>query len=249
MLRNVSTVTFFAVHWRRLITAGLLMAFSASTVASGFYKWVDENGVVHFGDRVPDTATKREREIVNPYGMTIETLAAQKTPAQIAEEKRLRAEQERLAEEQRKSDERDRRLLQTYPSVEDIIEVRDRRVLTVDARSQILRQSLEKLQTKWNNLEEDAQPYAGYSDDEDAKPLPENLAQNIETTEEAIAAHMLRLKELREEKKEIETYFSEDIKRLKELKGVKTEDDAADKTGEVSSQSEVTVAAETDVSP
>ncbi|NND64917.1 MAG: hypothetical protein HKM24_03030, partial [Gammaproteobacteria bacterium] len=48
-------------------------------------------------------------------------------------------------------------------------------------------------------------------------------AQSIETTEEAITSHMQNLKELRKEKEEIIAFFEDDIKRLRELKGVAPE--------------------------
>src|ERR1700680_3407503 len=105
---------------------GLLAAagFAAGTgTGSGrtVYKWVDEQGVTHYGDHIPPEYATQERHVINSQGVEINRLEAQKTPEALAAE-----DQKKLEAEQSKS--RDRNLLNTYASVQEIERLRDQRV-------------------------------------------------------------------------------------------------------------------------
>ncbi len=52
------------------------------------YKWVDENGVAHYGDRIPPQYAKKESSVLNKQGVEVGHNDAQKTPDQLAEEAR-----------------------------------------------------------------------------------------------------------------------------------------------------------------
>ena len=49
------------------------------------YRWVDEQGVVHYGDNIPPQYASQDRTILNAQGIEVGHLDAQKTP-----EERLR---------------------------------------------------------------------------------------------------------------------------------------------------------------
>src|ERR1700680_2999177 len=55
------------------------------------YKWVDKDGVTHYGDRVPPEYASQEQHILNSRGLEINHLDAQKTAEQASadEQKRL----------------------------------------------------------------------------------------------------------------------------------------------------------------
>src|SRR5271170_4720203 len=84
-------------------------AGAGSTAAPGHtvYKWVDEQGVTHYGDRIPPEYAAQEQHVMNAQGIEINHLEAQKTPEQLAveEQKTLEAQQSRN---------RDKNLLSTY---------------------------------------------------------------------------------------------------------------------------------------
>jgi hypothetical protein len=50
------------------------------------YKWVDEHGVIHYGDHIPPEYATQERQVINKQGVEIRRLEAQKTPEQLAAE-------------------------------------------------------------------------------------------------------------------------------------------------------------------
>src|SRR5271169_937278 len=55
------------------------------------YRWVDEQGVVHYGDHVPPEYTGKDRTILNGRGVEVGHLDAQKSAEQIAADERARA--------------------------------------------------------------------------------------------------------------------------------------------------------------
>ena len=48
------------------------------------YKWVDEKGVVHYGDSIPPQYAKQERSVLNRHGVEVGRLEGEKTDAQRA---------------------------------------------------------------------------------------------------------------------------------------------------------------------
>jgi hypothetical protein len=92
----------------------------------GIYKWVDENGVTHYGQSIPPEYRDGAAEEMNRGGVTVRRIAPARTPEerQAQEEKAQREleEQKRLAEQRR----RDRALINTYGSAEEIDAARDR---------------------------------------------------------------------------------------------------------------------------
>ncbi len=92
------------------------------------YKWVDKDGVTHYGDHVPPEYASQEQHILNSRGYEIKHLDAQKTPEQVAAD-----EQKRIDADQRQQ--RDRNLLSTYASVQEIERLRDQRLTLIAIRS------------------------------------------------------------------------------------------------------------------
>src|SRR5229473_2587796 len=77
-----------------LVTTSL----SAGTPPPGgrkLYKWVDEQGVTHYGDHIPPEYASQEQHVINSQGVETERIEAQRSPEQMAaeEKKRLEAEQ------------------------------------------------------------------------------------------------------------------------------------------------------------
>ena len=205
-----------------LVSTGLLIAAGAAIAGSGdgstqYYRWVDENGTVHFGDSVPAEHADRRREVINQQGVTVETLAAEPT-----EEERLRQQQarsEELAREQSAKDQerRDQVLLKSYTSANEIEALRDRRVDMMNAQIRVTEIYLDNLREKLKRLEKEASRFSPYSDDPKAEPLDEKLALEISTILESIMAYEDNLQEAMTEQGQLMARFNEDISRYREL--------------------------------
>ena len=105
-----------------LLACSLLCAPIAN---AWMYKWVDNEGKVHYGDSIPPEFSDKERKRINERGRTVKVFEAAKTPEEIAEAKRL--EEIRLAELKKAEDQarRDNVLMATFSNEEDMVKTRD----------------------------------------------------------------------------------------------------------------------------
>ena len=205
---------------RALTASTLLMLLALSAQASDkdpkLYRWVDSEGVVHYGDSIPAEYAEIERQVINEHGITLDVMRAKKTAEEIAEEKRL--EEIRQREELRRR--ADAALLATYLSVDEIEMHRDRRVELFQAQARVTELYLRNLQRRLSSLESEAQRYRPYSDDPDAEMISPDLAEDLATTRDTIARHENNLERFREDEQNIVARFAGDIDRFKELKGL-----------------------------
>lgn len=194
----------------------VLLPLAVAAQEAKVFRWVDENGVVHFGDSIPAKYAELPKQVLNEHGVAVEELEGKKTPEQIEAE---RIEKERLmAIELRKR--ADQALLATYLTVEEIMMHRDRRVELFQAQSKVTELYLSNLSRRMENLRQDAARYSPYSEDPDAAIIPEDLANDLRVTKDTIARHERNLKKFLDDEKRIISRFAGDITRFKELKGI-----------------------------
>ncbi len=205
---------------RTFIAALVLFAVPAAAIlAQPLYRWVDDDGVVHFGDRVPPEYADRSRHRLNTQGVAVgyeegvlsdEERAAQAEAAALAEEEaRQRAEIAR----------RDRMLLDTYLSVADIERLRDQRLELLDSQIQVTQLYVNNLRERLQRLHAEASRYSPYNESEDAPPVPSNLAREISETLGSINVYEDSLTRTRAEQEQMRENFARDIARFRELRG------------------------------
>jgi len=193
-----------------------LFAAAADTGTPKLYRWVDSEGVVHYGDTIPARYAELERQIVNEHGITVDILHAKKTEEEIAEE--LRQEELRQARElQRRADQA---LLATYLSVDEILLHRDRRVELFQAQARVTELYLSNLKRRLEKLQLEASNYRPYSSNPDAKMIDPDLASDIASTKDTVERHEANLQRFQEDEQNIVARFDGDIDRFKKLKGL-----------------------------
>lgn len=180
------------------------------------YRWVDKNGQVHYGDSIPPEYAEQDRDILNRHGIPVGHEEGTVTP----DEARAKAAADKAAKTIQDQKNRDRTLLQTYQSVEEIEVLRDRRLELVDAQLTIYEQTLTSLRAKRSQLEKQASRYLPRNKEPVAQPLPEGLALDIGRATTDIGTQQQNLVAKRLERDTIHAKFGADIKRFKELRAV-----------------------------
>src|SRR5450631_2273545 len=217
MGRSIGEVFLKNLAW--VLSVLVLLAttsFSAGAApANGrkLYKWVDEQGVTHYGDHIPPEYATQEQHVVNSQGVEIERLEAQKTPEQIA------------AEEQKKTEasegqSRDRNLLNTYVSVQEIERLRDQRVALVSDQIKVTNQFLEVLNGRLKKLRTASMRFKPYSSESNAPPMPDQMAEDLVRLGNDIRTQEENLRQKRSEELTMRKQFESDIGRFKELKSI-----------------------------
>ncbi len=194
-----------------------LPAFLVVTAVSAerTFKWVDEEGNIHFGDRVPPRYANREREEINKQGRTVKVYEAPKTAEEKAE---IRRQAELEAAEKERTKKRaihDRSLLATYSSEEDMLMARDGKIASVDALIQLTNSRIESSRKRLLTLETEAAEF-----ERSGKPVPKILQSQITTARSQLIDNEAFVIAKEKERQVITEKFSADISRYRELKGL-----------------------------
>jgi hypothetical protein len=201
---------------RTLVPLLLLALAAGPAAAQKLYRWVDENGQVHYGDRIPPQYADQDRDVLNQRGVAVGREEGAETP----EEARARMEQEKAAKAIEERAQRDRMLLQTYQNVDEIEMLRERRIDLIDSQMIIQEQSLKTLRQRHADQLARAQRFAPRNTAADAPPMPEGLAEDIARSESDIQTQERNLQKKRDERAALNAQFDADVRRFKELRGL-----------------------------
>jgi len=177
------------------------------------YKWVDAQGVTHYGDRIPPEYAAQEKQVINSQGVEISRLEAQKSPEALAADEQRRAEAEQ-------SQNRDRNLLNTYGTVQEIERLRDQRVTLLADQIKVTSQFLDVLNGKLKKLRDGSLHFKPYSSDPHAPVMPDQMAEDLVRVRNDMRTQEENLREKRSEETAMGKQFASDIARFKELKSI-----------------------------
>jgi len=191
-----------------------IIALSVTPAQAGkMQKWVDENGQIQYGDRIPPQYAKKSVQTLNNQGVVVQTRAAAKTPEQIAKEQRLatvKAEQARIRQVQ---DRKDRILLDTFTNEDEMVMTRDGKVEAIEAIVRVTNGRIEKIRQRLT-----AQKQRAAYMERAGKPIPEVITQQISESRTQIRHNIDYINNRRLEQQTIRDKFEADIKRFRELK-------------------------------
>jgi hypothetical protein len=190
----------------------------AADQAKKTYRWVDKDGVVHFGDHVPAEYSASNRQVLNEYGVPVRNEEGAKSAEELAAEKETARKNEEQRQAAIRAARRDQVLLDTYLSVEEIEALRDRRLELIDTQIKVTENYLQGLREILSKLQAEASAFKPYSTDPKAPAIDERLARELANTMDSILLYEKNLKESRVRKTEVAGSFAADINRFRELK-------------------------------
>ena len=184
--------------------------------AGKLYKWVDENGQIRYGDRIPPQYARKSNETLNQQGITVDRKEAAKTPEQIAAAQRLEEARQAAERVQQEKDRKDRILLDTFTNEDEMVLTRDGKIEAIEAiirvtngRTQKLKLRLSELKTRAANIERSG------------KPVSDKLNAEISETRQQIAQNFTYVKSRNSDQQLIREQFEVDIARFRELQAEK----------------------------
>jgi hypothetical protein len=174
------------------------------------YRWTDEQGIVHYGDRIPPQYAQKERSVLNSRGVEVRKLDAQKTPEQIAAEQRI---QEGIIRQKQ----HDAFLMNTYTSVKDIEALRDLRVDQLHGQKVAAEQYVGSLHSRLGALQTRAKIFKPYNPQPDAHRMPDDLAEDLVHTLNELRTQSNVVTTRGNEETAMKAQFQSDIERYREL--------------------------------
>lgn len=205
----IAKVMIQTISW---LLSGLLLV-SASHAA--IKKWVDDEGVVHYGSSIPPQYVDREHSQLNKRGIEVNHVGRAKTPEELAREKeleRMRRAQQQLVEEQRA---RDRLLLNMYRNEEDLVFERNGKLAQVDAFINSKQKQVEILKQRLANW----QAMAADAERRGSELTPQQQA-SLESTEQQIEITYSGILDYRADRLRIEQHYTRDLNRLRQLRSL-----------------------------
>jgi hypothetical protein len=209
-----------AIPFLATVLCGLLAASGAHAAKPGkspgsggkqTYKWVDENGVTHYGDSVPQEYSQREQRVLDSRGIEVTKRQAEMSPAEAAAYAAKQKE-----EAQRRA--HDMFLISTYPSVNEIENVRDARLDQINGQISASEAYVSTLTSRVDRLKQRSMGYAPYNTKAGARRMPDDLAEEMVRTLSELRTQNSALAQRRSELQKVVDEFDADIKRFKELR-------------------------------
>ena len=197
----------------RLITVVFFCAFALS-VHAGVNKWVDDEGVTHYGDRVPAKYLNQRRSVLNKQGVTVRQVKSvdQQQAEETEKQKRQSIVKEKMIVE-RKKELRDRVLLDTFTTERDILISRDARVDAINSHIQLTETIIKDHERKLAELKKRIE-----SLEKTGKNVPENMRKEIISVSRQLETNYQYVENKTAERADIMASFDEDIKRFRDLK-------------------------------
>jgi DNA repair exonuclease SbcCD ATPase subunit len=193
-----------------ILLPALLMATTA--VAERVFKWVDSEGQVHYGNRVPPEYANKERKEINELGRTVKIYEAAMTPDEkMAAQKAAELEARKKALDEKRAI-HDRSLLATYASEQDMLLARDGKIASIEALLQLTSSRIESMKQRLHGLTEEAATY-----ERSGKPLPHTVEAQIDNLRSQITRNEGFIREKEQELGDINIQFTDDISRFIEL--------------------------------
>lgn len=194
----------------------LALAISAAIGATAgaaertIQRWVDSNGVVHYGDSPPPDAVKTDRTLLNEQGVPVRVIPRQMTPDEAEAAQKQREEEARRRAQ-------DSFLLTNFTRVEDIERARDDQLGLIDAQIELARGSLTASEQRIETLARRMANFRPYSDAPNARRVPDTLAGEAvqamgerRSVRETLSRHEAR-------RAEVSAKYEADIARYREL--------------------------------
>jgi hypothetical protein len=182
--------------------------------AQKLYKWVDDKGVTHFGNKIPPEYASQGGEQIDKTGQTVRTIEAEKSGEALAEAERQRAEAEAARQAAADQARNDKVLLGTFPTVADLTRSKDAKLAAVDAQARLASGTVATLERELVKLEKQAETLKKAN-----KPVPDKIMVDIESHRRDLLTNQRFVLERQAEHDQVLEQYEKDRKRLIELRG------------------------------
>ena len=195
-----------------ILWLSLALLATPAAMAKKLYRWVDEDGKVHYSDQIPPDQIKTAHEKLNAQGVVVDKVARAKTPEELEAERKRKAAEEKarqLAEQQRKEREK---ILKIYGSEAEIMRLRDERKAALDRNIETAQANLSLQQRNLTDLLKRAADR-----ERSGKVVSEAFLSQIETVREQIAYQQKYIEKKQKEKADLMARFDKDLALYREI--------------------------------
>lgn len=189
------------------LTLFLTLAFATNTLvyaeAPKLFRWTDEKGVAHYGDRIPPQYVQKGYKVISEQGITVYTIEPSlASPEQEAMHQNLSTH--------------DRGLLLSFNNIDEIIANRDRKLSDLDSTITLTNDIIQMIQSRLRDLTRQAADL-----ERNNEAVPADLQTAISSAQNKINEYQKLRNQHQTNRDQIARQFDADIKRYRELTGNK----------------------------
>jgi hypothetical protein len=196
-----------------ILALAVIILSSAFSVQAKMYKWVDEDGQIHFGDKIPPKYLVKAHDELNEHGVKTKHREAEKTAEEKARETRLKKERNKVALAEKKQKQLDRVLFDTYTTERDLIIARDSRL---DAYATQIKLSEAYINDTNKNIELMEKQVARIK--ASGREVPKDLYNRIASGKQQVASQTKIMKSHKKRSEKISAQFNGYIERFRDVK-------------------------------
>ncbi len=185
---------------------------SSFSVQAKMYKWEDEYGQIHFGDKIPQKYLVKAHDELNEHGVKTKHREAKKTAAEKARERRLEEERSKAALAEKKQKQLDRVLLDVYTTERDLVIARNSRL---DAYATQIKLSEAYINDTNKNIELMEKQVARIK--ASGREVPKDLYNRIASGKQQVASQTEIMKSHKKQSDEISAEYNAYIARFREV--------------------------------
>jgi hypothetical protein len=170
-------------------TAGLLIALTvaAAAVASTAlaqqkqtYKWVDDQGVVHYTDKIPPDQVNRGATVLNRDAIPVRKIDPPLTPEERAAKEEEARRDAAAARARAETERADRALMESFTNADEITLAKNRALATINAQIQSTMAFISDLSQRRDDL-------AASKEASGSRPVPESIENDLDMVNGEIA--------------------------------------------------------------
>lgn len=199
---------------RSSIAAALAVVFVAAagvSSAAGTYKWIDDQGVVHYTDHMPVDSVGKGATVLDKQGRAVKKI----DPAPTAEQRQaIEAEQEKqlaLTKAQEVKARKDRALTLSFSSEAEIDVARGRAISTIEGQQKTIESYIADLTRRQQDLVKRKTALG-------SKPVPPALDNELDSVTDEIGRQNGILNQKKEERVTVAAKYDADKQRWREIK-------------------------------
>lgn len=196
---------------RTLIIAIALFGI-CDALAQTVYRWVDDDGEVHYGHSVPPEYADQGYDVLRRDGTVRERIEPALTPEQVAERRERQRRRKEEESRQRDQETRDRLLQATYRSEDDLKSAMETQIAALNGQRASIGTAIDQVERRFEHLIERAADHS-----RNGGRVPTTLEESISKVRAELRRLRTDLAALDEREAQLREQFQADLKRYREL--------------------------------
>lgn len=190
----------------------LSLVLASGVCAQSVYKWVDENGDVHYSQTLPPEQANKAHDLLTEDGLLAERIDRVMTAEERAELEAATEREQEAATRLRLQQQQDRLFLAAFPTEEDLRASFESRRDNVMAERRSVESLIDQARSRFSERVEQAAAL-----ERQGEPVPEHLVERISESRAALGELNQRLDAIDERLDELDAELADEVARHQAL--------------------------------